>query len=135
MVRARPDASEPRPVSPTSGRGLAVFGSFFGAGADGAAEAPEVEVAEADGEADGGGVRAGAAAGAGADVEAGAAAGDAALARVAFTSFSVITLGGLVVMIVAEILSFSRKSEICAGWPLRMILIPRLSMSLCVNIL
>ena len=45
------------------------------------------------------------------------------------------TLGGFVVMMVADSRSLARKSEICAGWPSRMILTPRLSMSLCVNIL
>ncbi|HEX2340831.1 MAG TPA: hypothetical protein VHI98_10165 [Vicinamibacterales bacterium] len=44
-------------------------------------------------------------------------------------------MGGIVVMMVAVNRSLARKSEISAGLPPRMIFTPRLSMSLCVNIL
>ena len=56
-----------------------------------------------------------------------------AAARVACTSCSVTTLGGIDVMMVALSRSPCRKSETCAGLPARMIFTPRLSTSLCVN--
>src|SRR5262245_2658137 len=54
-------------------------------------------------------------------------------ASVAFTCFSVTARGGLVVMIVALSWSPEWKSETWAGFPSRTILIPRLSISPCVN--
>ena len=85
------------PASPRTGRGLAVLGNVFGAPPDVAA---------------GAGGAAGAAAGAGAAAAPAGAAGGVFVASVAFTSLSVSTLGGFVVMMVAVIRSFSRKSEI-----------------------
>jgi hypothetical protein len=119
-VRPNPAASDARPASPRTGRGLAVLGSFFGA-------APEVAAAGWDGGVAG-------AEGAGVAPAAGVPGPAPLLASVACTSFSVRTRGGFVVMMVAVSWSLARKSEICAGLPSRMILTPRLSMSLCVNI-
>src|SRR4029077_1089774 len=54
-------------------------------------------------------------------------------ATVAFTCLSVMTRGGLDVMIVAVSTSPEWKSDTVAGLPSRMILTPRLSMSPCEN--
>lgn len=121
-------------MSPISGNGLAVFGSFLGAAP------PEVAAVEDGAPAVDGADAAGFAAAADAGAAAGAAAPAPApaaplAASVALTSFWVMTRGGFDVMMVAVSLSFSRKSEICAGLPLRMILTPRLSISLWENIL
>ena len=116
-------------MSPRSGRGLAVLGSFLGA-------APEVAAAVEDGAA---AVpvacRRARPAGALRRAAAPAPAPHRSAQGSRCTSFSVMTRGGFVVTMVAVSLSLSRKSEMSAGWPPRMILTPRLSMSLCVNIL
>src|SRR5580765_744201 len=128
-------------MSASNGHELAVFGSVGAPPpADGAAEADAPPVPDEANGADAFLEGAGAAA---ADEFLADAAGAppvvdpvvaAAVATVACTSCSVMTCGGIDVMIVALNLLPSRQSDSCAGLPSFMIFTPRLSTSPCVKL-
>src|SRR5436190_9103575 len=133
MLRAAPPAIASRPISPISGRGPPVLGSFLAGAAAGAASGAAavgaaVVLAGAAPDAPDVGRAAGAAA---APLAGGAAA--PLLARLAFTSFAVTTFGGLLVTIVADITSPVWNSERSDGLPERYSFTPRLSRSPCVK--